>query len=286
MPRIPRATFLKLAGGATLGAAGLLSSGARAGVLSAGGSTQVARDPVPRGWDAPAEHELTDVTADGLRGRLTRPARPNGAGIVLMPSWPGLGPGTDEYANWLADAGFTVVGWDPFSAYDPSIDSDTRRGITQGLLDTDARKEHIRWVDYLGDLGVQSFGTVGTCMGGRMAMLLGAGDPRVKACSAFYPSLRPQPLAWELDVATECKEMETAVQIHFPMEDTVTPYQRIRDVRPVLESRPGLSTTVVGVYPGAHHGFLGLNPERDPADLAATYVSWPATIAFFRATLL
>jgi carboxymethylenebutenolidase len=230
-------------------------------------------------------HETRDITFDGLRACVLQPTDANGAGVLQIPAWQGIVDITHEYARWLADAGFTVLSWDPFSAYPTDVSTEERRRITTGeILDVDARKEHVHCVDYLTqELGCAGIGTIGYCMGGRMCMTVGAVDTRVKACSAYYPTLRDHTPAWALDVKTEAAEMETAVQIHYPQLDFVTPYASILEARLALEARPGLPTTSTTVYAGAHHGFLR---AREEADRRAAIVAWPATIAFFSALLL
>ena len=77
-------------------------------------------------------HEFRDVVFDNLRARVVQPKDANGAGILQIPAWAGIGEGTDEYAQWMADEGFTVLTWDPFSAYPADISPDYRRQITWG----------------------------------------------------------------------------------------------------------------------------------------------------------
>jgi dienelactone hydrolase len=108
----------------------------------------------------------------------------------------------------------------------------------------------------------------------------------VKACSTYYPTLRDHVAAWALDATAEARDMRAPVQIHYPQLDSVTPYATIVQMRSALEARPGTPTTITCCYAQAHHGFLSRNPERDPADRLATQLAWPATIAFYRATLL
>jgi carboxymethylenebutenolidase len=229
-------------------------------------------------------HEVQEISFDGLRARVVRPSDGNGAGILQIPAWQGPNAMTDGYADWLADAGFTVITWDPFSAYPTDLPIEDRRRITTGeILDVDARAEHVHCVDYLTkELGCEGIGSIGYCMGGRMCMLVGAVDPRVKACSAYYPTLRDHVPTWALDLKTEAAEMETAVQIHYPQMDFVTPYATILENRLALEARPGTPTTITSVYAGAHHGFLR---GREEADRYAAQIAWPATMAFFRSLL-
>jgi carboxymethylenebutenolidase len=230
-------------------------------------------------------HETKDVTFDGLRARVVQPSDANRAGVLQIPAWQGLNDGTDGCARLMADAGFTVLSWDPFSAYPTDLPSEDRRRITMGdILDVDARVEHVHCVDYLTkELGCTGIGAIGFCMGGRMCMLVGSVDSRVKACSAYYPTLRDYVPDWALDVNAEAANMETAVQIHYPQLDYVTPYPTILETRLALEARPGIPTTITSVYAGAHHGFIR---PREEADKRAAQIAWPATIAFFRSLLL
>jgi len=230
-------------------------------------------------------HEVREINFDGLHARVVQPTDANGAGVLQIPAWQGLVDITDQYAQWMADAGFTVLSWDPFSGYPGDPSTDEKRRITTGeLLDVDARAQHVHCVDYLTDeLGCEGIGSIGYCMGGRMCMLVGTIDDRVKACSAYYPTLRDHVAPWTLDIKTEGAEMETAVQIHYPQLDSVTPYASILEARLALEARPGMPTTITSVYAGAHHGFLR---AREEADARAAQIAWPATIAFFRSLLL
>ena len=232
--------------------------------------------------------EVEVATYEGLRGRVVRPKQPNGGGVLLMPGWVGLEAGTDEISRRLADEGFTVVGWDPFSAYEPELPAEDRRRITTGeLLDVDARIEHSRWLDFMeGELGLHALATIGFCMGGRMCMLISATDPRVKAVSAYYPTLRDYVPSWAIDPYAAAPAMEAAIQIHYPQRDRVTPYDSVVRLRTALEARSSLAPTMVNCYPQALHGFLTFDSSRERPDVLASQLAWPATIALYRATLL
>jgi dienelactone hydrolase len=41
-------------------------------------------------------------------------------------------------------------------------------------------------------------------------------------------------------------------------------------------------TYEVEIYPGAGHGFLRAQADREGANMRATQAAWPRTIAFFR----
>src|ERR1051326_4862299 len=167
------------------------------------------------------------VVFDDLRAHVTQPPDANGAGVVLMPGWPGLVAGIDQYAQWLAKDGFSVIAWDPYHAHPEDLPAEDRRQIsgTGQIPDGLARTEQIHCVDYLiEEMGcTRGIGATGICWGGRMCMLIGAADPRVGACSAFFPTLRQGPADWTFEIKDECGQMETAVQIHYPQLDNVTP---------------------------------------------------------------
>ena len=66
----------------------------------------------------------------------------------------------------------------------------------------------------------------------------------------------------------------------------VSPFERAQQMRDALEARPALQTTAVNFHPQAQHGFLHFDGSRAEPDRLASQVAWPATIAFYRATLL
>ena len=232
--------------------------------------------------------EVTTVTYQGLRGRLVRPEQPNGGGVLLMPGWAGLEAGSDRCSQELAGAGFTVLGWDPFSAHPEDVSAEVRRRVTQGeLTDVAARAEHVTWLDYLErEQGVTGFGTIGFCMGGRMSIHLPAGDARIRGVAAYYPTLRDKVPAWGIDPTVVADDIHAPIMIQYPQADRVTPPESMVRLRTALEARPSLDTTIVQFHPQATHGFLSFDGTRDVPDEVASRVAWPTTLAFFRATLL
>src|SRR4051794_23564583 len=108
-------------------------------------------------------HQVKEIVFDGLRGRVVQPLDANGAGVLQIPAWQGLNIDSDTYAQWFADAGFTVLSCDPFSAYPPDLPREDRRRITAGeILDSTYLQEHVHYVDYLREqLGCDGIGTMG-----------------------------------------------------------------------------------------------------------------------------
>src|SRR5687768_16681712 len=121
---------------------------------------------------------LKDVTAEGLRGRIAFPDQKSGRGVLVLPAVSGLAGNMNRVLSDLAAAGFTALAWDPFSAYDASIEEPEKARIANNIQqDALVLNEHKQWVSYMQkELGVTRIGTLGFCMGARMSLLLAAQD--------------------------------------------------------------------------------------------------------------
>jgi len=234
-----------------------------------------------------ADH-FDDVQSGALRARLLRPDRPSGAAVLVLPAWPGLDERTDQVSRWLAAEGFTVLGWDPFSAHPLDLPLAERRQLTRGgILDEDARREQAHWLGWIREeLGISRIGGIGFCMGGRMGLLLGAADRRLGCFSAWYPTIRMPAPAWALSVVDAAPDIACPVQVHYPGKDEATVYSTFAAVRSALDGRAGDVATLAHYYPTAVHGFLADECQSDPANAAAKALAWPLTVAFFKACLV
>ena len=134
---------------------------------------------------------LKDIHRNGLHARLAKPWGKRDAGVLLLPSAFGFGPGVDDQLNHLAEAGLVALAWNPYSAYSPDLPREERSRISETvLMDSEALREQSSWLDYMIDkLGLAHVGVLGFYMGGRMALLLAAEDSRIKAATAFYPTI-------------------------------------------------------------------------------------------------
>jgi carboxymethylenebutenolidase len=231
---------------------------------------------------------IEDVTSNGLRARIARPERPGKAGILFLPHWPGIDDGSVAECKWLASEGFTVLAWDPFSAYSPDIDAAERRRLTRGpITDENARKEQSHWLGYMREeLGLEHIGGIGFCMGGRMGLALGVVDPRLECYSAFYATLRMPVPEYALPVVDMAADIKCPVQVHYPGLDESTSYETFVALRSALEKRAGNPPTLAHYYPKAVHGFLGHDRQAEPDNAAATKLAKALTVAFFRGCLL
>jgi carboxymethylenebutenolidase len=230
---------------------------------------------------------VTEVESEGLRARVIKPEGRCRGGVILLPHWQGLEDRIDEHGQQLANEGLASLSWDPFSAYPRDLPLPERRRLTQGVIqDADARREQMHWVGYMQqEMGVENVGALGFCMGGRMGLLLGVTDQRLKCCSAFYPTVRrpiPQGVINAIDAAPE---IHCPVQVHYPGKDEATSVETFRALRAGLESRPGIPT-LGEFYPDAVHGFMNEEHKGNPANVAATAIGWSTAIAFLKGCLL
>ena len=230
---------------------------------------------------------IKDIHRKGLHARFAKPWGKCSAGVLLLPSAFGLGPSTDEQLTRLAQTGLAALAWDPYSAYDPAMPREERSKIADTLLlDGDALREQSSWIDTMQDkLGLSCVGVLGFCMGGRMALLLAASDPRVKAASAFYPTMRDPRPANAMDLPPLADQIDCPVQVHYPGKDHLTSHASLQRLRAALDARQATTPAAVIHYPQARHGFLGKTREESPADFESGLTSWAVTTAFLRATL-
>jgi carboxymethylenebutenolidase len=224
---------------------------------------------------------IKDMTRDGLHARVAVPDGKSRFGVLLIPSAAGLNPFVDKVLAQLADEGFTALAWNPFTAY-PDLPPKERSRISETVLqDTDALREQGRWVDCLaGEMGAESIASIGFCMGGRMSLLLAAGDARIRAAVAYYPTMRDPRPANAVDPVGPAARIACPVQVHYPGLDHLTSRASFHRLRDALEARPAPAPSFMQVYPKAHHGFQSKTAEEDKDDAAAGAIAWPATLAF------
>jgi carboxymethylenebutenolidase len=233
-------------------------------------------------------HQVADVDSEQLRARVIKPEGRCRAGVLVLSHWQGIDERTDECGHMLADEGFATLAWDPFSAYDRDLPLPERRRLTQGVIqDADARREQTHWVGYMQqELGVEQVGGIGFCMGGRMGLLLGVTDQRLRCFSAFYPTVRMPVPQGVINVIEAAPEIHCAVQVHYPGKDEATSVDTFRALRAGLESRPGKVPTLCHYYPEAVHGFMNPEHQSNSANSEATALGWATAVAFLKACLL
>jgi carboxymethylenebutenolidase len=146
---------------------------------------------VPDGID----HFLTNV--DGLTTFVSRPSGGSPAGMLLLPMITGIGEQVREFADGLAGHGLTTLSWDPWQGRG-SLDDTPMEQLFEwmsGLDDETSLDEQRRLLDHLhGALGCARVGTIGWCLGGRFALLLGARETRLANVVAYHPARHGNPV--------------------------------------------------------------------------------------------
>lgn len=209
-----------------------------------------------------------------------------GPGMLLLPMITGIGEQLRAWADELAGRGTTALVWDPFKGR--STDNSTRDELGDllgGLDDDTALAEQVALVDHLlGELGCTKVGTVGWCLGGRFALLLGARDHRLTNVVAFHPTvpseLRPN---HSYDAIADSINITAPVLIAYPGADAAVPVADFEALQTALQSRD-TGATITQFYPGAAHGYTDRSRQGDPVNADAYRLSWPQALAFIDAT--
>ena len=198
----------------------------------------------------PAKARWIDI-APGYAGYLALPPAGHGPGLLLWQEIFGVNAHIRAVAEQYALDGFVVLAPDTFWRQAPRVElgyegAERSRAIElmqayaapDALADISAATATLR---ALPEVGGAKVGTIGYCMGGRLAYLTAA-TAAVDAAVAFYGGGIHNHL--DRAAAVRCP-----MQFHYAgIDDNIPPaaVQRVRDALPVAE---------VHVYPGAMHGF-------------------------------
>jgi carboxymethylenebutenolidase len=209
-----------------------------------------------------------------------------GPGMLLLPMIKGIGEQLRNWADELAGRGITALVWDPFKGR--SSDNSTIDELAEllaGLDDDIVLAEQVALLDHLlGELGCTKVGTVGWCLGGRFALLLGARDHRLANVIAFHPTvpseLRPN---HAYDAIADSIAITAPVLIAYPGADAAVPVADFEALQTALQSRE-TGATITQFYPGAEHGYTDSSRQDKQVNADAYRLSWPQALAFIDAT--
>lgn len=205
---------------------------------------------------------------------------PSGApGVVVIQEWWGLVPQIERTCDRFAAAGFTALAPDLYGGVQVPLDEPDEAGRRMMQLRVEeAGKELSGAVDALvARTGRPTVGVVGYCMGGGLALVVGAIRP--DAVAAVVPCYGVHPWA---EGHPDYSAMRAAVQVHAAALDSSFPPSAASELEAQLS---GLGIEVeTHVYEGANHAFA--NEDRpDVYDEAAATAMFDRTVAFLRAHL-
>ena len=214
--------------------------------------------------------EITIAAADGgeFMGYLAAPASGGGPGVVVIQEIFGVNAVMRGITDELAGEGFMALCPDLFWRQEPGIqitdqtDEEWARAfelfqgfdLEKGVADLDSTIETLRGVE--GCSG--KVGTVGFCLGGRLAYLT-ATRTRADAAVGYY--------GVALDEHVD-ETIGSPLMLHVAGEDEFAPKESQAKVRAALEGNPKVT---IHDYPGQGHAFArvgGKHYDKATADLA------------------
>jgi carboxymethylenebutenolidase len=233
------------------------------------------------------EIESSTANVGGLNTYLSRPAGGSAAGMLLLPMITGIGSQVREFADTLAGHGVTALSWDPWRGR-PSADETPMNVLFEWMAELDdeaSLAEMGQLLDYLhGDLGCRKVGTIGWCLGGRFALMLGGVDPRLVNVVAYHPTVPGTPFPnHTLDAVEYTAQIQAPVMMLYPGADDLVPVESFQRLQAALQSRAE-GASIVHVYPGAEHGFSARIRHSNPVNARASNLAWPQAVAFIQAT--
>jgi carboxymethylenebutenolidase len=236
---------------------------------------------------------VTDIEAEFvnigvLRAFLARPLGGSSGGMLLLPMITGINDQVREYAEDIAATGVTALVWDPWHGH--SADDTPREQLVEwmGELQDDAVLAEMNTLleHAFGELGLSKVGVIGWCLGGRLALILGGGDPRVANVVAYHPSIFvPAPPNHTVDAVESASRVAAPVMILHAGADTIMSTETFGDLQSALQGRTA-GASIISVFPGAEHAFSSRARHTNPVNAAAYSVSWPQVLRFIGDTVL
>jgi len=205
------------------------------------------------------------------------PARSGkGPGVIVLQEWWGLVPHIKDVADRFAAEGFTALAPDLYGG--KTADGPDEAGRLMAALNIADTEKVLRGA--IGKLMAEEscapgkVGVVGFCMGGQLAMLAGALNPKVGAVVNLY-GIHPA-------VKVDFSKLSGPILGLFAENDEFVNAQAVSALQADLGKAGKQMTT--HVYKGVQHAFFN-DTRPDVYDAKAAKDAWAKTLAFFRANL-
>lgn len=229
---------------------------------------------------SPRHHEWVDIAVPGKDGKLSAfvayPERKDKAPVVIViQEIYGLTDWIRAVADRLAADGFIAIAPDLLSGRGPGGGGTAKFGsrddVVKAVRDLKPQ-EVVAMLDAVSRYGTtlpaakRKFATVGFCWGGGMSFHYATAQPELGAAVVYYGT-SPD--------SESLRKIRAPVLGLYGGDDA-----RVNaTVGPAAAKMKELGKTyVTHTYPGAGHGFLRAQDERDGANMAAAKKAWPATI--------
>ncbi len=224
--------------------------------------------------------EMIEFPSNGGTGEgyLATPEGGSGPGVVVIQEWWGLVDHIKDVCDRLAAAGFVALAPDLYHGTQVSEPDEAGKEMMSLQLEQ-AAKDMSGAVDAVQERASgRGVGVVGFCMGGGLALVLGA--RRSDAVSAVVPFYGASP--WQ-DAQPDYTAVRGAVLGHYAGEDEWASPEVARQLADDLRAG-GNDDVTVHVYEGTQHAFFN-DTRPEVYDAEASALAWDRTLQFLRSHL-
>jgi carboxymethylenebutenolidase len=225
--------------------------------------------------------EMVSYRSNGeqAQGYLAVPSSGSGPGLLVVQEWWGLVPQLLRTCDRLADEGFVALAPDLFHGQlTEHMEIEKAQQLMQEMPPDRAARDMAGAVDYLLDSDRTTgsrIGTIGFCMGGGLALFIGAEEgERVGAIVSFYGAPR--------DPVPDWSKLAAPVQGHFGTQDQAFPPDLIRSMEQQLAD---LGKSIESYWYDAGHAFGNEDNALGTYDQEAASLAWQRSIQFLREKL-
>ena len=238
--------------------------------------TRLANSPRHTEW------ATIESRGDKIEAYVVYPERSDNAPIVVViHEIYGLNDWARSVADQLAAEGFIAIAPDMLSGKGPnntgstSLDRQSAVSLMRSLQHTEVVRRINMSVEYATMLpaATQRFGIIGFCWGGSASFNFATTRDDLGAAVVYYGTSPSK---------ESLRRIQAPIQGFYGGDD-----QR---VNATIESAQAEMDRLgklyeANIYEGAGHGFLRAQADRDGANMAASEIAWPATVAFLREEL-